>query len=139
MKNYYVLDMEWNQSETGIRNVKGDVLKNEIIQIGIVKIEENQITDQMLLNVCPAAMRYINKRIQKLTNLTYPQLKKERRFPQVYRLLCEFIGDFDEAVVFTWDTTDMEVLKENCAYWNIKMSPEKMCHVDLQARVAKKY
>jgi len=57
----------------------------------------------------------------------------------VYLLLCEFTRIFDEAVIFTWDTKDMEVLKENCDYWNIKINLKNFCHVDLQASVAKKY
>ena len=121
MKKYYVLDMEWNQSDVGIKNVRGSVLKNEIIQIGIVKIEDNQASDQMLLNVCPAAMRSVSKRVQKLTTLTYPSLKKERRFPQVFQLLCDLIGGWEDTVILTWDMNDMEVMKENCDYWNIKM------------------
>ena len=139
MKQYYVLDMEWNQSDVGIQNGNGKMLKNEIIQLGIVKIEDGEITDQMLLNVCPAGLGFVSKRIQKLTDLSYPKLKNERRFPEVYHLFCEFIGAFSEAMIFTWGPHDMEVFKENCDYWGIKVDLNRLCNIDLQACIGKKY
>lgn len=137
-KNYYVMDMEWSSSYLGTKNRKGVRLYNEIIQIGIVKIEDGQLTDRLLVNVWPSEHGFVSKKVEKLTTLSYQSLKKERNFLYAANLLCDFIGNFEDAVVFTWDTCDAKVLQENCDYWETAMDLDKLTYIDLQASIGKK-
>jgi DNA polymerase III epsilon subunit-like protein len=81
--NYIVLDMEWNQP--GYTDValcrNGICMKNEIIQIGAVKLSENkEKTGVFECIIKPVSLTSMNRMIKQLTGITDEMLDKGEAF-----------------------------------------------------------
>ena len=81
--NYIVLDMEWNQpgyADTALcRN--GVCMKNEIIQIGAVKLSESmEKTGVFECIIKPVSLTSMNRMIKQLTGITDEMLDKGESF-----------------------------------------------------------
>lgn len=115
-----VLDMEWTDTCTGGKypqNSGKDILHNEVIQIGAVCIHETgtsiETGETFIVNVCPVVLGKVKKDVQKLTGLSYEELRKSGcRFKTAFQAFQTFIGN-EPVRILTWDTQDQEVLEEN--------------------------
>ena len=78
--NYIVLDMEWNQPWPGSPSAKKVLpvaIRGEIIQIGAVRItEDQQVGDEFQVLVKSKFYRRLNRRVSKLTGIKESQLPK---------------------------------------------------------------
>ena len=115
--NYIVLDMEWNQpgyADTALcRN--GVCMKNEIIQIGAVKLSENmEKTGVFECIIKPVSLTSMNRMIKQLTGITDEMLDKGESFEAAIERFKEFCGD--DFVLLIWGYDDIRILKSNLMF-----------------------
>ena len=121
--NYIVLDMEWNQpgfSDTALcRN--GVCMKNEIIQIGAVKLTENkEKTGVFECIIKPVSLTSMNRMIKQLTGITDEMIDKGESFENAVRRFREFCGD--DFVMLIWGYDDIRILKSNLMFHGLDTS-----------------
>ena len=115
--NYIVLDMEWNQpgfADTALcRN--GVCMKNEIIQIGAVKLSENM--EKLGVFECiikPVSLTSMNRMIKQLTGITDEMIDKGESFEGAIERFKEFCGE--DFVILIWGYDDIRILKSNLMF-----------------------
>ena len=114
--NYIVLDMEWNQPWPGSpssRKVLPVAIRGEIIQIGAVRVTEDQeVADEFQVLIKPKYYRHLNRRVSKLTGIKEARLKDEGiSFPDAMDQFREWCGE--DIIFLTWGFDDIGILKEN--------------------------
>lgn len=112
--NYIVLDMEWNQSypRTDPNTKKKVPPKNEIIEIGAVKLDEDlRCVDTYKGLVRPVFIKKLNSHVKKLTGITSEMLRSGDYFPEVIDDFRYWCGE--DRVILTWGYDDIPML-ENC-------------------------
>ena len=114
--NYIVLDMEWNQPWPGSPSSKKVLpvnIRGEIIQIGAVRINEEQfVEDEFQIMIKPKYYRHLNRRVSKLTGIKEAKLREEGvSFPEAIELFRRWCGE--DIVFLTWGFDDIGILREN--------------------------
>ena len=114
--NYIVLDMEWNQPWPGSPSAKKVLpvhIRGEIIQIGAVRVTEEQlVTDEFQILVKPKYYRHLNRRVSKLTGIKEAQLRDEGvPFPEAMEQFRQWCGE--DIIFLTWGFDDIGILREN--------------------------
>jgi len=131
--NYIVLDMEWNQPGYGdaVLCKNGVCMKNEIIQMGAVKLDENGTRLESFHKIIkPVSLTSMNKVIKQLTGITDEMLDKGEGFEKVIEAFKVWCGE--EYVILIWGYDDVRILRNNLkfhgldekwipAYYNIQM------------------
>ncbi len=120
--NYIVLDMEWNQPWPGspsARKVLPVAIRGEIIQIGAVRVTEEQfVEDEFQVMVKPKYYRHLNRRVSKLTGIKETRLKEEGvPFPEAMEAFREWCGE--DIVFLTWGFDDIGILRENLQLFDL--------------------
>ena len=113
--NYIVLDMEWNQPWPGspsARKVLPVAIRGEIIQIGAVRVTEDQeVADEFQVMIRPKYYRHLNRRVSKLTGIKESRLKEEGiPFPEAMEQFKAWCGE--DIVFLTWGFDDIGILRE---------------------------
>lgn len=121
--NYIVLDMEWNQpgyADTALcRN--GVCMKNEIIQIGAVKLSENkEKTGVFECIIKPCSLTSMNRMIKQLTGITDEMLDKGEGFESAIERFRSFCGE--DFVLLIWGYDDIRILKSNLMFHGLDTS-----------------
>jgi len=114
--NYIVLDLEWN-SVSGMKDTPiNDTCPNEIIQIGAVKVDAKNktIIDEFNRFIKPTIYNNINPRIEKLTNISYDDLKEESGFLDVIKEFKDWTKN--GFILISWGRDDIRELKRNIKY-----------------------
>ena len=114
--NYIVLDMEWNQPWPGSPSAKKVLpveIRGEIIQIGAVRVSEDQeVQDEFQVLIKPKYYRRLNRRVSKLTGIKETQLKEEGIwFAEAMEQFCAWCGE--DVIFLTWGFDDITILREN--------------------------
>ena len=119
--DYIVLDMEWNQPWPGspsARKVLPVQIRGEIIQIGAVRIREQQVADEFQVLILPKYYRRLNRRVSKLTGIKERQLRAEgvpmEEAVDQFRQWCG-----EDVVFLTWGFDDITILRENLRLYGI--------------------
>ncbi len=120
--NYIVLDMEWNQPWPGSpssRKVLPNPIRGEIIQMGAVRVtEDQQVADEFQIMVKPKYYRHLNRRVSKLTGIKESRLKEEGvPFPEAVEAFRDWCGA--DVVFLTWGFDDIGILRENLQLFNL--------------------
>jgi len=120
--DYIVLDMEWNQPWPGspsARKVLPVQIRGEIIQIGAVRItEDQQLADEFQVLIKPKYYRRLNRRVSKLTGIKESRLREEGI--SMVDAMEQFRGWCGEEVIFlTWGFDDITILRENLQLYGI--------------------
>ena len=90
--NYIVLDLEWNQSNTG-EEPEVKEMPFEIIDIGAIKLSEERVMiDEFNQLVKPAVYLHMHKITSKIIHLHMRDLQKGNLFPQVAGEFIEWCG-----------------------------------------------
>ena len=115
--NYIVLDMEWNQP--GYADIalcrNGVCMKNEIIQIGAVKLSENKEKSGVFECIIkPVSLTSMNRMIKQLTGITDEMIDKGENFESAINRFKEFCGD--DFVFLIWGYDDIRILKSNLMF-----------------------
>ena len=121
--NYIILDMEWNQPWPGSpssRKVLPVAIRGEIIQIGAVRVTEDQsVEDEFQIMIKPKYYRHLNRRVSKLTGIKESRLKEEGvPFPEA---MAQFRAWCGENIIFlTWGFDDIGILRENLRLFQLE-------------------
>ena len=116
--NYIVMDMEWNQpfSSKAAKHVNGVRLVGEIIQIGAVKLDENQnITDEFEVTVKPKIYTTLSGMVKSITGITESELAVGVSFRKAIELFRYWCGE--DYVLFTWGVNDIPMLCDNLQFF----------------------
>lgn len=121
--NYIVLDMEWNQpgyADTALcRN--GVCMKNEIIQIGAVKLSGNkEKTGVYECIIKPVSLTSMNRMIKQLTGITDEMIDKGESFEEAIERFKDFCGE--DYVLLIWGYDDIRILKSNLMFHGLDAS-----------------
>ncbi len=121
--NYIVLDMEWNQPWPGSpssRKVLPVQIRGEIIQIGAVRItEDQQVADEFQVLIKPKYYRKLNRRVSKLTGIKETQLRDEG-VPMVEAMNAFRDWCGQDVTFLTWGFDDITILRENLRLYGIE-------------------
>ena len=120
--NYIVLDMEWNQPWPGSPSSKKVLpvqIRGEIIQIGAVRIsEDQQVLDEFQVLIKPRYYRSLNRRVSKLTGIKESRLKEEgvpmAEAMEKFRSWCG-----EDVIFLTWGFDDITILRENLMLYGL--------------------
>ena len=120
--NYIVLDMEWNQPWPGSPSAKKVLpvhIRGEIIQIGAVRVTEEQlVTDEFQVLIKPKYYRRLNRRVSKLTGIKEEQLREEGiPFPEAMEQFQAWCGE--DIIFLTWGFDDIGILRENLRLYGL--------------------
>ncbi len=111
MKDYIVLDLEWNQAARG-KELK--TMPFEIIEIGAVRLDENKnITDSFDSLIHPKVYKTMHSINTMITNITMEELKDQEDFPAVYDHFMKWCGDPGDFIFCTWGDMDLTELQRN--------------------------
>ena len=121
--NYIVLDMEWNQPWPGSPSSKKVLpvqIRGEIIQIGAVRIsEDQQVQDEFQVLIKPKYYRSLNRRVSKLTGIKESRLREEgvsmNTAMAAFRTWCG-----EDAIFLTWGFDDIGILQENLRLFGLE-------------------
>ena len=113
--DYIVLDMEWNQPWPGSPSSKKVLpvpIRGEIIQIGAVRVRQQQVLDEFQVLVKPKYYRRLNRRVSKLTGIKEAALKEDGiPFPEAVERFRTWCGA--SFTFLTWGFDDITILREN--------------------------
>ena len=120
--DYIILDMEWNQPWPGSPSAKKVLpvqIRGEIIQIGAVRITEDQrVADEFQVLIQPKYYRRLNRRVSKLTGIKESQLRDEGvpmgEAMERFRTWCG-----EDVIFLTWGFDDITILRENLQLYGI--------------------
>ena len=118
-----IFDLEWN------RGYDKTPLE-EILQIGAVKLDKlgGSIQDTFSIFVHPCVHKRLNRTAKTLPELD-AAFDSPYDFPTALRLFKEWCGE--DTVFVDWGGDDFDVLRQNCAFWQIPV-PEATEFIDLQ-------
>lgn len=121
---YVILDLEWNQpvSKNSYPYLSiGDRMANEIIQLGAYKVTQKRgITDSFHTYIKPKYYKKLNSAVKRITNINKEDVRAGMDFvdaAEAFRDWCP-----PEAVIFTWGSDDIYVMKQNLEFYNIDTS-----------------
>ncbi len=116
--NYVVLDLEWNQSNTGEEEAVKQI-PFEIIDFGAIKLnKDDKMIDEFNQLVKPQVYQHMHHITSKIIHLHMKDLQKGRPFPEVMQEFLEWCGtDF---VFCTWGPLDLFELQRNMKYYEME-------------------
>lgn len=129
--NYIVLDLEWNQSTNGQKEVPG--IPFEIIEIGAIKLNDNGVMiSEFSKLIRPAVYREMHKITSRLIHLQMQELERGEAFPEVADSFLQWCGE-TEYMFCTWGGSDLTELQRNLRYYNMtKLSDGPLPFLDVQ-------
>ena len=129
--NYIVLDLEWNQSNTGLEE-EVSRLPFEIIEFGAIKLNDDCVMiSEFNELVRPVVYQEMHRITSKLIHMQMEELERGRPFAEV---AGEFLDWCGEDVFFcTWGATDLTELQRNMKYHNMEpLSDGPIAFLDVQ-------
>lgn len=129
--NYIVLDLEWNQSNTG-EEPEVKEIPFEIIDIGAIKLNSDRaMIDEFNQLVKPAVYEHMHKITSNLIHLHMKDLQKGRPFVEV---ISEFFLWAGRDYIFcTWGPLDLYELQRNIHYYHLEpLSDAPIKFLDVQ-------
>lgn len=119
-----VFDIEWNHGRDAIQ-------LDEILQIGAVRLDRlgGKIEDTFAVNIRPVVHKELGVAAQEVLELPL-FLQSDLDFSAAMDAFRGWCGT--ERQFAAWGNSDVEVLRRNCAYWNVPQ-PEMEQVFDIQA------
>jgi len=116
--NYIVLDLEWNQSNTGKENTVTK-FPFEIVEIGAIKLnDESVMLSEFSELVKPQVYREMHRITGKLIHLEMEELERGEPFPVVMKQFQEWCGE-EEYIFCTWGSLDLMELQRNMQFYDM--------------------
>ncbi len=115
--NYIVFDLEFNMF---FKFKEGDLanpeLKNEIIQIGAVKLNEQLETISSFdLIIKPVIYRRMNPYVRRKTNINTSRVVQGTPFVKAIESFSTWVGE--DSVLCSWGHDDILALRDNCLFF----------------------
>ncbi|WHX99821.1 3'-5' exonuclease KapD [Neobacillus sp. DY30] len=120
------IDFEFTMPE---RNVRMKDFYAEIIEVGLVAVVDDQITEQFSSYVTPLKFPILSERCKSFLHISQQQVDQGISFYELVRKLGEFNNQYETTIV-TWGNMDMKVLKHNCLEAGVAF-PFKAAELDL--------
>ena len=129
--NYIVLDLEWNQSNTGLE-AEVEKLPFEIIEIGAIKLNSDFVmVSEFNELVKPQVYHEMHHITSKLIHMQMKELERGEHFPKVAARFLEWCGE--DPLFCTWGTLDLTELQRNMRFYQMEPLAEKpICYLDVQ-------
>lgn len=136
---YIVLDLEWNQSNTGKEDAV-EKLPFEIIEIGAIKLNKERVmVSEFNELIKPHVYHEMHKITSKLIHIQMQELERGRPFPEVGGDFVRWCGQ-EEQLFCTWGTLDLTELQRNMAYYEMPLlAPGPLPYLDVQKLFAIAY
>jgi len=138
--DYVVFDLEFNQGYNfGVEtnNTINTKCPFEIIQIGVVKLNENLETIGTLdLLIKPEIYTTLNPFVKELTGLSIDELDNGISFKEMYKELSSFIKT-DSSVLCVWGIVDIKELFRNIEYYGLDPSVVPTQYINVQSFASK--
>lgn len=116
--NYIIMDLEWNQSNTG-REKESKYLPFEIIEIGAIKLNsDRRMIDEFSELIKPQVYHEMHRVTRKLIHLQMEQLEQGRPFSEVMEQFREWCGT--DYIFCTWGPLDLTELQRNIRYYELE-------------------
>lgn len=130
--NYIVLDLEWNQSNTGLE-AEVSQLPFEIIEIGAIKLNDTCVMESEFSElVKPQIYREMHHITSKLIHMQMRELERGRPFQEVAQEFLDWCGE-EEYIFCTWGTLDLTELQRNMKFYNMTpLSDRPIAYLDVQ-------
>ena len=131
MRNFIVLDLEWNQGSEG-KQKENNALPFEIVEIGAVKLDQNKnIIDSYSQLIKPQVYLQIHYMTQKIVHLNMDELEEGKEFPAVFSEFMEWCGD--DYIFCTWGSLDLMELQRNMQFYDLEpLSHGPLKYLDIQ-------
>lgn len=118
--NYIVLDLEWNQSNTG-KEKEVNVLPFEIIEIGAIKLSNDyRMVGEFSELVRPQVYHEMHNITSKLIHMQIEELQRGKPFVEVMERFLTWCGE-EDYMFCTWGPLDLTELQRNMEFY--KMEP----------------
>ena len=115
--NYIVLDLEWNQSNTGDEEEVKQI-PFEIIDFGAIKLNNrDEMIDEFNQLVKPQVYQHMHHITSKIIHLHMKDLQKGRPFPEVMQEFLDWCGE--DYIFCTWGPLDLFELQRNMKYYHM--------------------
>lgn len=129
--NYVVLDLEWNQSNTG-EGTKNSNLPFEIIEIGAIKLNsDKKIVGEFNQLIKPQIYHEMHYITSQLIHLQMEELERGKPFTEVMKKFLDWCGE--EYIFCTWGTQDLTELQRNMEFYEMPpLSEMPIAYLDIQ-------
>lgn len=129
---HIIVDFEMNPVD-GKREDAHLLPKNEIIQIGAIKLnEEYNVVDRFNAYVCPQLNSKVTRHITKITGITTEMVVNAGTLEDVLKAFSEWMGE-ERLRIYAWSENDLQQLKEECAFKGIQIPDNMRQWLDFQA------
>lgn len=116
---YIVLDLEWNQSNTG-KEKEVEQLPAEIIEIGAIKVDESgMMVGEFSQLVKPMVYKEMHHFTSQLIHMQMEELERGRPFAEVAGEFLEWCGE-EEYLFCTWGSTDLTEFQRNMRFHSME-------------------
>lgn len=129
--NYIVLDLEWNQSNTGEEQMS-EKLPFEIIEIGAIKLsEEGNMLSEFNELVRPQVYHEMHRVTSRLIHMQMQELERGKPFVDVAERFLEWCGE--DYRFCTWGLLDLGELQRNMQFYQMTpLSQGPIAFLDVQ-------
>ncbi|MFZ7944031.1 3'-5' exonuclease KapD [Neobacillus sp. 19] len=110
-RQYLFIDFEFTMPE---RNVRMKDFFAEIIEVGIVAVADDQVTEQFSSYVTPLKFPKLSERCKSFLHISQQQVDKGLSIYELVKKLAEFNKEHYDTTIVTWGNMDMKVLRHNC-------------------------
>lgn len=118
MKNYIVLDLEWNQ---GSQDDELEQMPFEIIEIGAIKLDsEKKETGSFSRLIKPQVYRTMHFMNAKIVHLKMQDLDRGEDFRTALSEFMEWCGNPEDYIFCTWGDLDLTELQRNIRYFGME-------------------
>lgn len=130
--NYIVLDLEWNQSNTGLEKTVAR-LPFEVIEIGAIKLNEGSVMiSEFSELIKPEVYHEMHQITSRLIHLQMQELERGKPFEEVAKRFFEWCGE-EAYRLCTWGGMDLTELQRNMRYYNMEpLSDGPIAFYDVQ-------
>src|SRR3954468_2373704 len=126
-RQYLFIDFEFTMPE---RNVRMKDFYAEIIEVGIVAVVDDQVTEKFSSFVTPLKFPKLSERCKSFLHISQQQVDKGLSIFELVKKLEEFNKPNYETTIVTWGNMDMKVLRHNCLKAGVAF-PLKASELDL--------
>lgn len=129
--NYIIMDLEWNQSNTGNEKEIGE-LPFEVIEIGAIKLNQyHEMIGEFSELIKPVVYKEMHHITRKLIHLQIEELEKGRSFQEVAEQFLDWCGE--DYIFCTWGPLDLTELQRNLRFYGMDtLSDRPLVFLDVQ-------
>ena len=129
--NYIVLDLEWNQSNTGLEK-EIQKLPFEIIEIGAIHLNDKYVMEgEFSQLVKPQVYTKMHLFTSRLIHLQMQELERGKPFAEVMERFIRWCGE--DYLFCTWGDQDLRELQRNMKFYNMTpLSDGPIAFLDVQ-------